>query len=379
MTIIDVKKKRNAARRFPKKLTLKKMIVRLDEFDKKRLEILNETMLINGEAMELLADYVTKNERLIRPDMLQKIVGGYDMEPALAYSMLVASACGMEINENDAHKQLFDDYIVRCFKRLDVSDFANDPYLRTVKFPEKTLGDWELKMQSYVPCEAFVFDEPVQTSDFKEIPQIGFFEEEFKFPAVLQEGREWMAVKPSEILTMQPPIENAHGNVLAFGLGLGYFAFMASGKRSVKSVTIVEKDPKIIELFNADLLPQFPNADKITVINADAFDFAEKLDADNNQYDYIFTDIWHDTADGLALYLKMKRLLSKIKNADFDYWIERSLLSRLRYTVFDQLYRLAKTSAKKQVDDDELVIESYQDFVKQISDKGLREIAVRKS
>jgi len=355
------------------------MIVRLDEFDKKRLEILNETMLINGEAMELLADYVTKNERLIRPDMLQKIVGGYDMEPALAYSMLVASACGMDINENDAHKQLFDDYIVRCFKRLDVSDFANDPYLRTVKFPEKTLGDWELKMQSYVPCEAFVFDEPVQTSDFKEIPQIGFFEEEFKFPAVLQEGREWMAVKPSEILTMQPPIENAHGNVLAFGLGLGYFAFMASGKRSVKSVTIVEKDPKIIELFNADLLPQFPNADKITVINADAFDFAEKLDADNNQYDYIFTDIWHDTADGLALYLKMKRLLSKIKNADFDYWIERSLLSRLRYTVFDQLYHLAKTSAKKQVADDELVIESYQDFVKQISDKGLREIAVRKS
>ena len=355
------------------------MIVRLDEFDKKRLEILNDTMLNNGEAMDLLANYVTKNERLIRPDMLQRIVGGYDMEPALAYSMLVASACGMEINENDAHKQFFDDYIVRSIKRLDVGDFAGDPYLRTIKFPQKTLGDWELKMLNYAPCEAFVFDEPVQTSDFKEIPQIGFFEEEFNFPAVLQEGREWMAVKPSEILTMQPHIENAHGNVLAFGLGLGYFAFMASGKKSVKSVTIVEKDPKIIELFNSDLLTQFPNAQKIKVIEADAFEYAEKLSADSNEYDYIFTDIWHDTADGLAMYLKMKRLLSKFQNYEFGYWIERSLLSRLRYTVFAQLYRLAKTSVNKQVADDELVIETFQDFLKQISDNGLREIAGRKS
>ncbi|MBQ4406088.1 MAG: hypothetical protein II852_03665 [Bacteroidales bacterium] len=355
------------------------MIIKLDEFDKKRLEILNDTMLNNGEAMDLLANYVTKNERLIRPDMLQKIVGGYDMEPSLAYAMLVASACGMEINENDAHKQFFDDYIVRSIKKLDANDFAGDPYLRTIKFPQKTLGDWELKMLSYAPCEAFVFDEPVQTSDFKEIPQIGFFEEEFSFPAVLQEGREWMAVKPSEILTMQPHIENAHGNVLAFGLGLGYFAFMASGKRSVKSVTIVEKDPKIIELFNSDLLPQFPNAQKIKVIEAYAFEYAEKLSADSNEYDYIFTDIWHDTADGLAMYLKMKRLLSKIQNCEFGYWIERSLLSRLRYTVFAQLYKLAKTSVNKQVADDELVIETFQDFLKQISDNGLREIAGRKS
>lgn len=356
------------------------MIIKLDEFDKRRLEILNDTMLNNGEAMDLLANYVTKNERLIRPDMLQKIVGGYDMEPALAYSMLVASACGMEINENDAHKQFFDDYFVRCFKRLDVNDFKGDPYLKTIKFPQKTFGAWELTMESYAPCEAFVYDEPVQTSDFKEIPQIGFFEEEFSFPAVKQDGREWMAVKPSEILTMQPAIENAHGNVLAYGLGLGYFAFMASGKRSVKSVTIVEKDSNIIELFKTELLPQFPNAEKISIIEADAFEFAEKLSAEGAEhYDYIFTDIWHDTADGLAMYLKMKRLNSKIQNTDFGYWIERSLLSRLRYTVFSQLYRLAKTSVRKQVADDELVIETFQDFLKQISDNGLREIAARQA
>ncbi|MBR2202357.1 MAG: hypothetical protein IJ894_16760 [Bacteroidales bacterium] len=356
------------------------MIIKLDEFDKKRLEILNDTMLNNGEAMDLLANYVTKNERLIRPDMLQRIVGGYDMEPSLAYAMLVASACGMEINENDAHKQFFDDYIVRSIKRLDVNDFKGDPYLKTIKFPQKTFGAWELTMESYAPCEAFVYDEPVQTSDFKEIPQIGFFEEEFSFPAVKQDGREWMAVKPSEILTMQPAIENAHGNILAYGLGLGYFAFMASGKRSVKSVTIVEKDSNIIELFKTELLPQFPNAEKISIIEADAFEYAEKLSAEGAEhYDYIFTDIWHDTADGLAMYLKMKRLNSKIRNTDFGYWIERSLLSRLRYTVFSQLYRLAKTSVRKQVADDELVIETFQDFLKQISDNGLREIAARKS
>lgn len=353
------------------------MIVRLDEFDKKRLEILNETLLSNGEAMELFADYVTKNERLIRPDMLQKIVGGYDMDPALAYAMLVASACGMDINENTSHKQLFDDYFVRCFRRLDADDFAADPYLSTIKFPQKTFGDWQLSIQKYAPCEALVFDEPVQTSDFKEIPQIGFFEQEFKYPAIMQDGREIMAVKPSTILTMQPSVENARGKVLALGLEMGYFAFMASGKKSVSSVTIVEKDQKLIELFNSELLPQFPNAQKIKVLNADSMEFVQNLGVENDEYNFIFTNLWHDTADGLPIYLKIKQLLPKIPDVELGYWIERSLLSRLRYTVFQQLYRVAKTSANKQVADNELIIESYQDLLKQISDKGLREITVR--
>ena len=104
------------------------MIIKLDEFDKRRLEILNDTMLNNGEAMDLLANYVTKNERLIRPDMLQRIVGGYDMEPALAYSMLVASACGMEINENDVHHEICDAYYVRFVQSLDVNGLKCDRY-----------------------------------------------------------------------------------------------------------------------------------------------------------------------------------------------------------------------------------------------------------
>ena len=43
-----------------------------------------------------------------------------------------------------------------------------------------------------------------------------------------------MSLKPNEIETMEQPIENANGNILVYGLGLGYFAFMASQKNSVK-------------------------------------------------------------------------------------------------------------------------------------------------
>ncbi len=353
------------------------MIIKLDTFDTRRLEILNKTMQDNGAVFSVLADYVNNNEKFVTPEMLSQIVGEYEMEPSMAYSMLVATACGMDIHKDDTDKRIYNDYFLQTFRKLDATDFASDAYLRTIKFPQKKLGDWEMKMLSYAPCEAFVYDEPLLTSDFKEIPQIGFFEEEFSLPAVLEGGREWMAVKPSEILTMQTPIENAHGNVLAFGLGLGYFAFMASGKKSVKTITIVEKDQKIIELFQLELLPQFPHADKIQIINTDAFEFAEKLADDTKKYDYIFTDIWHDTGDGLAMYLKMKRLISKISNIEADYWIERSLLSSLRYTVFQQLYRLATNPEDRQPVENELIIESYADFIKQISDKGLREIVAR--
>ena len=57
-------------------------------------------------------------------------------------------------------------------------------------------------------------------------------------------------------------------------------------------------------------------------------------------YDYAFIDLWHDTEDGLELYLKAKRIENKLHTAGlqtkFAYWVEKSLLSAYRWTVFEQ-------------------------------------------
>ena len=55
-----------------------------------------------------------------------------------------------------------------------------------------------------------------------------------------------MLVTPNEVHTMKADIEKAHGKVLTYGLGLGYFPFMTSRKEEVTSVTVVERSSDVI-------------------------------------------------------------------------------------------------------------------------------------
>ena len=73
---------------------------------------------------------------------------------------------------------------------------------------------------------------------------------------------------------------------------------MAAIKPSVESVTVVERSRDVIELFKKFILPQFPRADKVKVVHADAFKYAEKT-APKEKFDYIYADTWHDPSDGV--------------------------------------------------------------------------------
>ncbi|MBQ1716647.1 MAG: hypothetical protein II025_01980, partial [Ruminococcus sp.] len=117
--------------------------------------------------------------------------------------------------------------------------------------------------------------------------------------------------------------ERAHGKVLTYGLGLGYFAYLAALKPDVERVTAVELDADVIRLFCENVLPQMQCRDKIEVVQADAFEFAEKnLPGD---FDFVFTDIWHDPSDGVEPYLRMKKIEEKTPSVRFSYWIEDTL------------------------------------------------------
>ena len=133
-----------------------------------------------------------------------------------------------------------------------------------------------------------------------------------------------MSVTPNEINTMKEPIDNAFGKVLTFGLGLGYYSYMVSLKNNVESVTIVEKDQNVINLFNKYILPLFKTKAKINIINMDAYDFLEKVMNDGD-YDFVFVDIYHDAKDGLEVYKKISTYEKKFKNTTFSYWIKKTL------------------------------------------------------
>ena len=128
-----------------------------------------------------------------------------------------------------------------------------------------------------------------------------------------------MLITPNEIETMKSPIEKAFGDVATYGLGLGYFAFMASEKETVSSVTVVERDEKVIRLFEEHILPQFPHKNKIRIVNEDALVYAQG----ENRHDFVFADIWHDPSDGCDLYLKLKAC--EREGVAYEYWIENTL------------------------------------------------------
>ena len=93
-------------------------------------------------------------------------------------------------------------------------------------------------------------------------------------------------------------------------------------------MVVVERDPSVISLFTEFILPQFPHRDKITVLEADAYLYAEKMGRE--RFDCAYVDIWHDVLDGVEMYLKMKRLEKHSYGTQFLYWIEPSMLAWLR-------------------------------------------------
>lgn len=292
------------------------------------MSLLSQNLTYNERAnqrlFKLLSIYLNLAPDYVDKDMIDEITCGNAYGEEFAFANLAASACGLDIYENSEDKQFFRSHFLPCFSKLNVKTFVNDPYYNNIIFPKGKSGDWSFETRACKPYEAFVFDDPQILSDGRIIPRIGFFDTEYRFPAVLENGREWMTLMPNETNTTKPAIEAARGKVLTFGLGLGYFTYMAAIKENVQSVTVVERSKNVIELFEKHILPQFPDPSIIRIVESDAFDFAEKH-MKNGGYDSVFVDIWHDPSDGCELYLRMKEYEYLLPDADFVYWVEDTL------------------------------------------------------
>lgn len=394
----------------------------------------------NNNAAWSMSEYINETPCAITEGLMKEADPSGELPEEILYAAFMAGFCG--ISEDDTTINGYFHDAVHC---LETRKYRDNPYLENIKFPDTATRHWKFTHYSYRPYEAFICNDIDIDKNLREVPQIGFFRERFAYPAVEQDGREWMAVKPSEIETMRAPIEEATGKVVTFGLGLGYFAYMVSEKPEVTSLDIVERSEEAIALFERHILPQFPNKEKIRIIQSDAFWFLnENMWQDARQeasgqgreettnvqceigpeddqcwrysnegqckrntekvqrreettedqceivpeddqcwrnsnegqgkrsmeegqceerqnrasrstqretetanrkkmqgrYDYAFIDLWHDTADGLEMYLKAKRIENKLHTAGlqtkFAYWVEKSLLSAYRWTVFEQ-------------------------------------------
>ncbi len=306
----------------------------------------------NERLLNLMSIYLNDSPDAVTAEDINALAE-FNISVEEAFALTLAGLFDLDIVENENDRRFYENYFPHMFHKFAPEQFSANPYLSNIEFPSKTAGNSTFEIRSYAPYEAFVCDDFITNKDGRILPQIGFFEEEYFFPTVMEDGRIWMSVAPQEILTIEPAVLRAHGKVLTYGLGLGYFAYMAAIKPEVESVTIVDCNSDIISLFEGHVLPQFGSgkklgndrdalnaknisskkasdtqtldcADKITIINSDAFEYADHQ-MQNGQFDFVYGDIWHDVGDGFDLYQRMKQYECKLPNAEFMYWIEPTI------------------------------------------------------
>ncbi|MBR7182251.1 MAG: hypothetical protein IKD28_05665 [Clostridia bacterium] len=275
----------------------------------------------NSRLAELFSYYLNFMPRALDASVVGDVAKSCDIPLAEAYAHCPAAMADLDPAGED--RLFFHYWLLPALHELETTPYRDDPYFQNIRIPTAASGRWQLKTEELLAFEAFVCNDFVVTKDGRMIPQIGFFKQDYPFPAVLEGGREWMTLQPNEMVTTYPAIEQAHGRVLTFGLGLGYFAYHASQKENVSEVTVVDISGDVIELFKTHILPQFPHKEKIKLVECDAFAFAKEQMPGN--FDFAFADIWHDAGDGRELYLKMKEIARENPDIDFSFWLEDTI------------------------------------------------------
>jgi len=285
----------------------------------------------NSRLAELFSLYLNLMPRAIDAEMIDTLCRDCRITRAEAYAQYLAALAEIDAAGKD---RIFFNYWLRpAIRELDPTPFFEDPYFKSIRIPHDIRGKWELKTECLAPFEAFVCEDFKITHDRRMIPQIGFFPVEYPFPAMLENGREWMTLQPNEMVTTYPAIRAASGRVLTFGMGLGYFTYHAAEKPEVTSVTVVDISPDVLELFRTHILPQFPHKEKIDLVCEDAFTFADTKMKGN--FDFVFADIWHDAGDGKDLYLRMKAYEQRHPDIRFAFWLEDTIRCYLDKTLWE--------------------------------------------
>ena len=301
--------------------------------DEEKVKRLNAVFSLNFKITEMYALYLERFPEVINSEMMTELCSGGDISEEAGIVALLAEIFGISADRSAEDRRIIRDYLTPSVRILDSKKYTENPYYRNIKIRDVKDGNWELKQECYPAYRGMICHDMMLLDDFREVPPLGFFREDFHFPAVLEGGNEWMTLTPVDLDTCEEAIRHAHGRVVTFGLGLGYYAYMASIKDDVDSVTVIEKSEDVIRLFKKHIFPQFPHPDKVNVICADAFEYAEQA-MPSESFDLAFVDTWRDASDGAYMYARMKGLERLSPNTEFIYWIENFLISRHRALAY---------------------------------------------
>lgn len=213
---------------------------------------------------------------------------------------------------------------------LDERILTDNPYFRNISFDKVDFPTVKYS-KDVIPKRTLMntdFNRQLGKYLFHYHP-VGYFNIDLAMPSLKEGNITWMSPAPSEIISMAEGIEKGSGKCLTMGLGIGFLPYMWLLKDEVESVTVIEHNKDVIDLFNRVIRPQFNTGKNLEIIHGDAFEYF------NEEYlrgfDYAYIDFWESNEDGLDDYIRLME-----KNVDLphvDYWIEGSILSLVKQIV----------------------------------------------
>ena len=278
------------------------------------------------------------------------------------------SSLGLDLNDKYTLNKL-NEFEVFNVKELDVDSFKKDKYYKDINPKEVKIkihqNTYHLYYKYYKPFNYFIYDEiKTKDNDYKEINSLGYFSSSFKYLALDKNDETWMSIIPHEINTMKEDIKKINGNVVIYGLGLGYFIYLLSLKEEVNKIIVIEKDKEIINIFKEYIFKLFNKncQNKIIVKEDDAFKFNETKLINNKYIDkdinllinYAYIDIYHNPLDALPSYIRFIQNEYKNNEITYFYWIEESIICYIRriiISIFEEA--LSSYDDKDYIDNDD--------------------------
>ena len=224
---------------------------------------------------------------------------------------------------------------------LSVDEWENNPYHKNIHLDWIKDSHFTFERGKIAGFELFNSD-AIQKDPKRELNdwmKLRAMDRNFDALYLYQDDMDWMFDAPSEANTNDVPAQRARGKVLTFGLGIGYFLYMAIQNPNVEEVTVIELSKEVIAMFQNFILPQFESTKPIHLIESDAFDYFNEEYLSN--FDYIYTDIWQSSQDGLPL---ITGLLEQcyLPKEKADFWIEDSCLEVFWTLIFLYFESLAR-------------------------------------
>lgn len=143
--------------------------------------------------------------------------------------------------------------------------------------------------------------------------------------ALMRGGKTWMSMTPMELESQEIGVRLAEGDVVIFGMGLGWVTAVTALREEVRSVTVVELDAEVLDLHRQlDVFSQLPAEAraKIRVEQGDAYSWTP-----DQPVDLLMPDIWLPlVSDGRVE--EVRRMQVNVQARSVYFWGQEMEIAR---------------------------------------------------